>query len=147
MLRRPPRSTRTDTLFPYTTLFRSGIAWLTYWFEKKQEERAERMEFLSKTRDYLDSQLKENTDLFSQLFSEAAYQQGRFKSTKLPCEREENLRKYLRYSEKIDASLKYYDSLETGLNSIHPIYKNKDNVLVKNMRMQLEIQIEKATCR
>src|SRR3546814_17221555 len=27
MLRRPPRSTRTDTLFPYTTLFRS--------FEKK----------------------------------------------------------------------------------------------------------------
>src|SRR3546814_4203579 len=26
MLRRPPRSTRTDTLFPYTTLFRSIIA-------------------------------------------------------------------------------------------------------------------------
>src|SRR3546814_3261284 len=26
MLRRPPRSTRTDTLFPYTTLFRSGDA-------------------------------------------------------------------------------------------------------------------------
>src|SRR3546814_13162547 len=25
MVRRPPRSTRTDTLFPYTTLFRSGI--------------------------------------------------------------------------------------------------------------------------
>src|SRR3546814_13778090 len=24
MTRRPPRSTRTDTLFPYTTLFRSG---------------------------------------------------------------------------------------------------------------------------
>src|SRR3546814_20805188 len=24
MLRRPPRSTRTDTLFPYTTLFRAG---------------------------------------------------------------------------------------------------------------------------
>src|SRR3546814_8230356 len=33
MIRRPPRSTRTDTLFPYTTLFRSLIvnlasAWL-----------------------------------------------------------------------------------------------------------------------
>src|SRR3546814_11946322 len=28
MIRRPPRSTRTDTLFPYTTLFRSG--WLAY---------------------------------------------------------------------------------------------------------------------
>src|SRR3546814_18308343 len=27
MIRRPPRSTRTDTLFPYTTLFRSG------WYE------------------------------------------------------------------------------------------------------------------
>src|SRR3546814_10720676 len=25
MIRRPPRSTRTDTLFPYTTLFRSWI--------------------------------------------------------------------------------------------------------------------------
>src|SRR3546814_2491792 len=25
MIRRPPRSTRTDTLFPYTTLFLSGI--------------------------------------------------------------------------------------------------------------------------
>src|SRR3546814_12342983 len=25
MIRRPPRSTRTDTLFPYTTLFRSYI--------------------------------------------------------------------------------------------------------------------------
>src|SRR3546814_20110807 len=24
IIRRPPRSTRTDTLFPYTTLFRSG---------------------------------------------------------------------------------------------------------------------------
>src|SRR3546814_1884408 len=29
MLRRPPRSTRTDTPFPYTTLFRSTSAWST----------------------------------------------------------------------------------------------------------------------
>src|SRR3546814_13612235 len=29
MIRRPPRSTRTDTLFPYTTLFRSAyVHWL-----------------------------------------------------------------------------------------------------------------------
>src|SRR3546814_4446100 len=28
MIRRPPRSTRTDTLFPYTTLFRSCLAFL-----------------------------------------------------------------------------------------------------------------------
>src|SRR3546814_10517936 len=27
MIRRPPRSTRTDTLFPYTTLFRSVRRW------------------------------------------------------------------------------------------------------------------------
>src|SRR3546814_15120987 len=26
MIRRPPRSTRTDTLFPYTTLFRAGMS-------------------------------------------------------------------------------------------------------------------------
>src|SRR3546814_1124545 len=26
MVPRPPRSTRTDTLFPYTTLFRSGVS-------------------------------------------------------------------------------------------------------------------------
>src|SRR3546814_12624003 len=29
MIRRPPRSTRTDTLFPYTTLFRSIVQWKT----------------------------------------------------------------------------------------------------------------------
>src|SRR3546814_4107304 len=29
MIRRPPRSTRTDTLFPYTTLFRS-LAWFGF---------------------------------------------------------------------------------------------------------------------
>src|SRR3546814_20726106 len=29
MIRRPPRSTRTDTLFPYTTLFRSN------WYERE----------------------------------------------------------------------------------------------------------------
>src|SRR3546814_9809258 len=26
MIRRPPRATRTDTLFPYTPLFRSGVS-------------------------------------------------------------------------------------------------------------------------
>src|SRR3546814_11873584 len=28
MIRRPPRSTRTDTLFPYTTLFRSSVLFI-----------------------------------------------------------------------------------------------------------------------
>src|SRR3546814_6878572 len=38
MIRRPPRSTRTDTLFPYTTLFRSyetpGLALLHIAYER-----------------------------------------------------------------------------------------------------------------
>src|SRR3546814_17541000 len=34
IIRRPPRSTRTDTLFPYTTLFRSALAL----FRRGQEE-------------------------------------------------------------------------------------------------------------
>src|SRR3546814_5723163 len=34
MIRRPPRSTRTDTLFPYTTLFRSRFASPAPRFEK-----------------------------------------------------------------------------------------------------------------
>src|SRR3546814_20710422 len=36
MIRRPPRSTRTDTLFPYTTLFRSnGLALATNWLSSR----------------------------------------------------------------------------------------------------------------
>src|SRR3546814_15168748 len=31
MIRRPPRSTRTDTLFPYTTLFRSRAGTAIFW--------------------------------------------------------------------------------------------------------------------
>src|SRR3546814_19401226 len=33
MIRRPPRSTRTDTLFPYTTLFRSIIGVLREYYD------------------------------------------------------------------------------------------------------------------
>src|SRR3546814_14051386 len=32
MIRRPPRSTRTDTLLPYTTLFRSGERASLFWW-------------------------------------------------------------------------------------------------------------------
>src|SRR3546814_19304531 len=35
MIRRPPRSTRTDTLFPYTTLFRSGGNGLRHSFPRR----------------------------------------------------------------------------------------------------------------
>src|SRR3546814_11445478 len=38
MIRRPPRSTRTDTLFPYTTLFRSpAVAYATDLGEQRTE--------------------------------------------------------------------------------------------------------------
>src|SRR3546814_12657810 len=39
MIRRPPRSTRTDTLFPYTTLFRSLVG------EKTHDRVAEQLQF------------------------------------------------------------------------------------------------------
>src|SRR3546814_14174184 len=38
MLRPPPRSTRTDTLFPYTTLFRSIIADIFAFLQRKVQE-------------------------------------------------------------------------------------------------------------
>src|SRR3546814_18212187 len=38
MIRRPPRSTRTDTLFPYTTLFRSIIEAVRLLLEKSVQE-------------------------------------------------------------------------------------------------------------
>src|SRR3546814_12332975 len=46
MIRRPPRSTRTDTLFPYTTLFRSrrwsdalyALRRLTVFFERETKD-------------------------------------------------------------------------------------------------------------
>src|SRR3546814_6568098 len=42
MIRRPPRSTRTDTLFPYTTLFRSPQLWQSMQDEvRRQEEHIE----------------------------------------------------------------------------------------------------------
>src|SRR3546814_10650729 len=31
MIRRPPKSTLTDQLFPYTTLFRSRTGWILHW--------------------------------------------------------------------------------------------------------------------
>src|SRR3546814_5233659 len=43
MIRRPPRSTRTDTLFPYTTLFRSQLQTSTQAEADKREEAAKRI--------------------------------------------------------------------------------------------------------
>src|SRR3546814_5404905 len=39
MIRRPPRSTRTDTLFPYTTLFRSPLGGLQKDAVRREAER------------------------------------------------------------------------------------------------------------
>src|SRR3546814_5876255 len=38
MIRRPPRSTRTDTLFPYTTLFRSARTALATFADRSRRE-------------------------------------------------------------------------------------------------------------
>src|SRR3546814_13909239 len=42
MIRRPPRSTRTDTLFPYTTLFRSGVSNVQFLRESLNAQRKAR---------------------------------------------------------------------------------------------------------
>src|SRR3546814_4542125 len=49
MIRRPPRSTRTDTRFPYTTLFRSGsrrgtCGWITSFLRISTESALARLE-------------------------------------------------------------------------------------------------------
>src|SRR3546814_7907593 len=41
MIRRPPRSTRTDTLFPYTTLFRSGAGPVLLAVRRQEKGRAQ----------------------------------------------------------------------------------------------------------
>src|SRR3546814_2317199 len=42
MMRRPPRSTRTDTLFPYTPLFRSGFVRCQLFHLQRRHLRADR---------------------------------------------------------------------------------------------------------
>src|SRR3546814_21030817 len=44
MIRRPPRSTRTDTLFPYTTLFRSYRSWARIFRFQRDQPRIGRRE-------------------------------------------------------------------------------------------------------
>src|SRR3546814_4418421 len=54
MIRRPPRSTRPDTLFPYTTLFRSGVVILSDRPVALVESRKRRCEFLRSVAGALD---------------------------------------------------------------------------------------------
>src|SRR3546814_4636499 len=65
MLRRPPRSTLTDTLFPYTTLFRSRIEYVAphgyagqcATVQQRKTGRPVRFEITEQTRDAVDAYL------------------------------------------------------------------------------------------
>src|SRR3546814_3718059 len=67
MIRRPPISTRTDTLFPYTTLFRSGYAHLSYGFNYYGTVGSNRDEFVIMRKitevDWRDRPLSEKRDI------------------------------------------------------------------------------------
>src|SRR3546814_4589583 len=52
MIRRPPRSTRTDTLFPYTTLFRSLLTELETWL-REERPKLSRSAAVARPIDYL----------------------------------------------------------------------------------------------
>src|SRR3546814_2024532 len=54
MIRRPPRSTRTDTLFPYTTLFRSRRLWPRFLSEREQRVPRHQHHHQRKAREALD---------------------------------------------------------------------------------------------
>src|SRR3546814_7477190 len=56
MIRRPPRSTRTDTLFPYTTLFRSQYSFGVFW---------DATDWLNVTVDYWNIKIEERIAFFS----------------------------------------------------------------------------------
>src|SRR3546814_1935722 len=47
MIRRPPRSTRTDTLFPYTTLFRSYLSSVRSVFVRRRRLQRQRVQFVA----------------------------------------------------------------------------------------------------
>src|SRR3546814_7739280 len=59
MIRRPPRSTRTDTLFPYTTLFRSAL--IAFRYIRKQEELAGEVEPAENAGDHGHDRSEEHT--------------------------------------------------------------------------------------
>src|SRR3546814_15896759 len=54
MIRRPPRSTRTDTLFPYTTLFRSDTPQILHLVRLQADEAAELLELVQELLCHLD---------------------------------------------------------------------------------------------
>src|SRR3546814_1340369 len=61
MIRRPPRSTRTDTLFPYTTLFRSAMENLNTLTGKYGDEGDQLIFKILNSGDYLSKRSEEHT--------------------------------------------------------------------------------------
>src|SRR3546814_1364384 len=53
MIRRPPRSTRTDTLFPYTTLFRSVQQHVRQWKHTETEGSDENIAYRFRSNGFL----------------------------------------------------------------------------------------------
>src|SRR3546814_6477207 len=66
MIRRPPRSTRTDTLFPYTTLFRSKRDEMIAAFKAQQAERS------LQSKSALIGKLLNSAQMFSQIIASQA---------------------------------------------------------------------------
>src|SRR3546814_4158500 len=64
MIRRPPRSTRTDTLFPYTTLFRSPALAAG----AEGEDRASIMDWVDRARDVAERQALYRLERFTQAY-------------------------------------------------------------------------------
>src|SRR3546814_10092411 len=59
MIRRPPRSTRTDTLFPYTTLFRSLLVLVPKYFSARFARQTEVADTTGRHRPLEDQQRSE----------------------------------------------------------------------------------------
>src|SRR3546814_4964898 len=75
MIRRPPRSTRTDTLFPYTTLFRSGRPEFIAEIGDGEEGNAAFVQFAHDLRHALDRR----ADAVDELFAPEANQRRMFR--------------------------------------------------------------------
>src|SRR3546814_7243761 len=112
MIRRPPRSTRTDTLFPYTTLFRSarhsrrGRQNLGDRDGAEHQEGAEDAEHEAKVADAVDDERLDRRGIGAGLFIPETDEEVRRETDAFPAE--EHLDEVVRGSRK-----------STSLNSSH----------------------------
>src|SRR3546814_18098392 len=70
MIRRPPRSTRTDTLFPYTTLFRSVQRWIASGGEPEHMRPRIPSHLLGPYEEWLEARWQSGTQIGQQLWRE-----------------------------------------------------------------------------